>query len=237
MINIQKRRFLIIFFIIFFFFIFILSIIKILNEYSEYQEINEDIEVLKRNVNIEDDENSIINWEELKKKNPDIVGWIKIDGTKIDYPILKDENTFYLNHSYNKTYNANGSIFILDNNLCESNETVIYGHNRLNGIMFSELSKYLDKDFFDKHLEFFIYTPEKTYKARVFSAYSTNVFSEKENLNLLNFNAQIDYYKSKSKFKVETGNVEKIVKLSTCSYLNNRKRVTEERYYIIASIE
>jgi len=211
--------------------------IKILNEYSEYQEINEDIEVLKRNVNIEDDENSIINWEELKKKNPDIVGWIKIDGTKIDYPILKDENTFYLNHSYNKTYNANGSIFILDNNLCESNETVIYGHNRLNGIMFSELSKYLDKDFFDKHLEFFIYTPEKTYKARVFSAYSTNVFSEKENLNLLNFNAQIDYYKSKSKFKVETGNVEKIVKLSTCSYLNNRKKVTEERYYIIASIE
>ena len=103
--------------------------------------------------------------------------------------------------------------------------------------MFSELSKYLEKDFFDKHLEFFIYTPEKTYKARVFSAYSTNVFSEKENLNLLNFNAQIDYYKSKSKFKVETGNVEKIVKLSTCSYLNNRKRVTEERYYIIASIE
>ena len=80
--------------------------------------------------------------------------------------------------------------------------------------MFSELSKYLKKDFFDKHLEFFIYTPEKTYKARVFSAYSTNVFSEKENLNLLNFNAQIDYYKSKSKFKVETGNVEKIVKLS-----------------------
>ena len=56
-------------------------------------------------------------------------------------------------------------------------------------------------------------------------------------MNLLNFNAQIDYYKSKSKFKVETENVEKIVKLSTCSYLNNRKRVTEERYYIIASIE
>ena len=103
--------------------------------------------------------------------------------------------------------------------------------------MFSELSKYLDKDFFDKHLEFFIYTPEKTYKARVFSTYSTNVFSEKENLNLLNFNAQIDYYRAKSKFKVEIGNVEKIVKLSTCSYLNNRKRVTEERYYIIESIE
>lgn len=211
--------------------------IKILNEYCEYQEVNEDIELLKRDADVEDEKKPTINWENLKKKNPDIVGWIKIDGTKIDYPILKDENTFYLNHSYNKTYNANGSIFILDNNLCESNETVIYGHNRLNGIMFSELSKYLEKDFFEKHLEFFIYTPEKTYKARIFSAYSTNVFSEKENLNLLNFNAQIDYYKSKSKFKVETGNVEKIVKLSTCSYLNNRKRVTEERYYIIASIE
>ena len=133
--------------------------IKILNEYCEYQEVNEDIELLKRDADVEDEKKPTINWENLKKKNPDIVGWIKIDGTKIDYPILKDENTFYLNHSYNKTYNANGSIFILDNNLCESNETVIYGHNRLNGIMFSELSKYLEKDFFWQTFRiFYLYT-------------------------------------------------------------------------------
>ena len=50
--------------------------IKILNEYCEYQEVNEDIELLKRDADVEDEKKPTINWENLKKKNPDIVGWI-----------------------------------------------------------------------------------------------------------------------------------------------------------------
>ena len=103
--------------------------------------------------------------------------------------------------------------------------------------MFSELSKYLQKDFFDKHFEFNIFTPEKNYKAKVFSVYSINIFNEKENSKMLNFKEQIEYYKSKSKYKSEIEKINKIVKLSTCSYLNNKKAITEQRYYIIASLE
>ena len=63
------------------------------------------------NVNADSDKN--INWSKLKSINEDIIGWIEIEGTKVNYPILKDcdSNLHYLRHSYNKEYNINGSIF------------------------------------------------------------------------------------------------------------------------------
>ena len=219
----------------------IISALYLLNDFCEYQNISEDIEDLKKEIILEEtteNTDTKINWESLKSTNNDIVGWITIGGTAIDYPILKSNNSFYLEHSYNKKYNANGSIFILENNLCHTPQTVIYGHNRRNGLMFAELSNYMEKDFFDEHKDFYIYTPEKTYKANIFSVYSINVNTEKSNLENLNFEEQIEYYKQKSKYKIDTQeHIEELVKLSTCSYLNTLKRPTEQRYYVIASIK
>ena len=131
-----------------------------------------------------------------------------------------------------------GSIFILDNNLCNLDETIIYGHNRMNKIMFSELSKYMKNDFFYSHQNVNIYTPKANYLAKVFSAYSINEKLEEQNTKNLSFVEKIKYYKNKSEYKVnDIKQVDKIVKLSTCSYLNTRKLPTEDRYYIIASIE
>ena len=135
-------------------------------------------------------------------------------------------------------YNPNGSIFTMDSLFLQTDESVIYGHNHRNGIMFSKLEEYLNKSFFDKHRLIYIYTPDKNYKAKIFSCYSINIFVEENNLKGLSFNEKIEYYKDKSKFKInDKESILKTIKLTTCSYLNTLKRPTDERYFIIANIK
>ena len=87
------------------------------------------------------------------------------------------------------------------------------------------------------HLKFKIYTPECDYEATVFSVYSTGITTENNNIKSLDFNEKIKYYEKVSKFHIENNaNINKIVKLSTCSYINAKTRPTDQRYYIIANI-
>lgn len=106
------------------------------------------------------------------------------------------------------------------------------------GIMFSELSKYMNEDFYKKHSNFHIYTKEQNYKATIFSCYSIGIYDEENNIKLLDFKEEIEYYKKTSKYSIENiGEIKKIIKLSTCSYLNNRTIPTDKRYYIVAKLE
>lgn len=211
-----------------------------IKDYLECNSNNEDIDDLLDEVFIENSskEENKIDWNNLKSINEDIIGWIEIEGTDINYPILKDnDNLYYLKHNYLKKYNSNGSIFTLDINPFEDCETLLYGHNMKNGTMFSILGKYLDKDFLLSHQKIKIYTPNKIYEGVIFSAYSIGIGTEKNNISNLSFDEKIEYYKKTSQIKVD--NVEitnKIVKLSTCSYINSRTRPTDQRYYIIATL-
>lgn len=180
-----------------------------------------------------------IDWEKLKNINNDIIGWIKIPNTHIDYPILKCDNKLkYLNRSFDNRFNKNGSIFTLNINPFIDKVTTIYGHNMKSGLMFTDLSKYMNIDFFKEHSTFEIYTEFQNYKATVFSCYSITEKIEENNIKHLNFDEEIKYYKSKSVHTIENINeINKIVKLSTCSYLNNKSNPTTERYYIVANLE
>ena len=143
-----------------------------------------------------------------------------------------------MNHTYDGKYNRNGSIFTKNSNPFEESETTLYGHNMRNNIMFSELSKYLQEDFFYSNNTFEIYTPKCNYKATIFSAYSIDINTEENNIKSLNFEQEIEYYINKSKYHISNvENIEKIVKLSTCSYIKARKIPTEQRYYVLANIE
>lgn len=226
--------------VLIFLIVFSVCMYLLLKDYFELKENNEATEELIEDV-IQDNpvtEETTIDWEHLKSINPDIIGWIEIEGTKINYPILKDTNKlFYLKHSYNKKYNSNGSIFTTDNNPFVDSETTIYGHNMKNGTMFSILGKYLDKDFLNSHINFKIYTPTVDYNCTIFAAYSIGVETESNNIKQLDFNERIKYYKKTSKYSLDnTDNITKIVKLSTCSYINARTSPTDQRYYIIASL-
>lgn len=215
-------------------------------DFLELKESNQDTEKLiddaiKIIADTEDkDVKTSIDWDYLKSINENIIGWIEIKGTNINYPILKDnDNLYYLKHSYNKKYNSNGSIFTLDNKPFEIDETLIYGHNmRNNKSMFSQLGNYLDKDFLYSHRNIKIYTPIQNYIGEIFSCYSIGIETENTNIKSLNFNEKIEYYKSSSKYKMDsTDKINKIIKLSTCSYINAKTIPTDQRYYIVVAIK
>lgn len=90
---------------------------------------------------------------DLSDINKDYRGWIDIDGTNIDYPVLQaKDNSYYLKKDINKNYLPSGSIFLdYRNNRFEDSNTVIYGHYMRNNTMFGELKKFKDKKFFDKN--------------------------------------------------------------------------------------
>ena len=211
----------------------------LLKDLFELKENNETTENLIEDSIKTDEETqeTTIDWDYLKSVNNDIVGWIEIENTNINYPILKDKNLYYLKHSFDKKYNSNGSIFTTTPSPFIDDETIIYGHNMKNGTMFSNLGKYLNKDFLDSHSKIKIYTPECNYEGTIFSVYSIGIETESNNIKSLSFDERIDYYQKASKYNMKN-NIEicKIVKLSTCSYINAKTRPTDQRYYILASI-
>ena len=223
----------------------IIPIYILIKDFWEYKDCNDSTKELIEDVITEkenDEEEKIkndIDWKKLQNINKDIIGWIKIENTNINYPILKDsDNLKYLNHSYNGKLNINGSIFTINAKPFEDDITIVYGHNMRSGLMFSDLSKYIERDFFNEHSSFEIYTKNQNYKATVFSFYSIGIDEEEYNIKSLNFDEEIEYYQSKSYFDINNiGKIKKIIKLSTCSYIDNHTVPTNQRYYLIAKLE
>ena len=93
-----------------------------------------------------------VDFRNLKDKNQDIVGWIKVKGTAIEYPVVKGaDNSFYLTHSLDKSYNSAGWIFADYKNKLDGNDKniVIYGHNRRDGTMFGSLQNVLKEEWYN----------------------------------------------------------------------------------------
>lgn len=94
-------------------------------------------------------------FKKLYKENSDIVGWIKIDDTTIDYPVMQtmDDNEFYLHKNFQKEEEFSGLPFV--DNRCDvkkpSENLIIYGHHMNTDTMFTDVHEYKDKKFYDKH--------------------------------------------------------------------------------------
>lgn len=189
------------------------------------------------------------NWDKLKKTNKDIVGWIKINHTNIDYPLLycktdTSSSQYYLYRNYKKEYSDFGSIF-LDHRSTEgmkSKNVIIHGHNMGDGSMFSDIDKYGltytgDLDFYKKSPTIEINTPDgntETYK--IFSVFKSNVdhlqgeyfdfyCNEFEsNSQFLNYvyNLQI---RSLIKTPVKVNEKDRLLTLVTCSYTMDNFRM------------
>ena len=95
-----------------------------------------------------------VDFAALQSVNSDVVGWIYCEGTDINYPVLQGEdNDFYLSHTYDRTENRAGSIFVEALNtpgFADSN-TIIYGHHMKSGQMFGQLQKYAKESYGEKH--------------------------------------------------------------------------------------
>lgn len=130
-----------------------------------------------------------IDFKSLQKKNDEIYSWLKIPGTNIDYPIVqsKTDDMFYLNHSAtDRAFSKPGAIYTESSNTTtfEDRVTVIYGHNGYKDIMFTDLHKFENKSFFDKHDIFYIYTPDSKLTYKIVSAFK---YDNRHIMNSMNF--------------------------------------------------
>ena len=121
-----------------------------------------------------------IDFTGIRAVNEDVIGWIQILNSSVDYPLLDaDDNKYYLNHAYDRQWSSYGSIFLEPRNnsdLCDRH-LVIYGHNMLNESMFASLLKYKKQEYADTHPEITICMTDKDLTYRVFSAYTAHVDS------------------------------------------------------------
>lgn len=176
---------------------------------------------------IEEEKEWVPNFEELRKINQDVVGFIHIPNTNINYPVMyiKNDNDTYLHRDLNKNYNVGGSIWVDGlnrNGTLEDRLTTIYGHNMANNSMFGDIKKFGNKDFFDNNKTFYYFTPEKSYKAEIIVYKRTTVHSKVyDNRHLvLDDKSALEYIKDFP--KGYTGDLtlnpgQKLMLLSTCT--------------------
>jgi sortase B len=115
----------------------------------------------------------VVNWDALKAINSDIVGWVMIPGTRVNYPIVQaSDNDYYLNHLFDKTSSDAGAIFLDSENdpAITGWNNIIYGHNLIDGSMFASLKSYRERAFLDEHRTVLLATPEKNYRLEVVAA-------------------------------------------------------------------
>lgn len=199
---------------------------------KEVQEKFEKEEVEKPEPKVDEKEiknqEAIAKINELKKEYPSIIGWIRVGGTDIDYPIVKgSDNNYYLNHNYKDEYNVFGAIFMDYRNMenFSDQNTIIYGHNNQRAGNFKDLHKYEEESFFNEERFIEIYSLEGYKKYKVFAVYNADSYdnfrspnySREEGENLLK------YIKDKNLIKKDLPEeFNNILTLQTCSPADTR---------------
>lgn len=173
-----------------------------------------------------------VDFSDLKKVNEDTVGWIQVTGTNINYPFVQTkDNNYYLSHSFDKSYNDMGWVFLdYRNNINNlSQNTVIYGHGLLNNTMFGSLKQVVKKSWYSNPENYTIkLSTEKentvwqvfsTYTIKPESYYITTNFSTDES-----FEQFINTIKKRSvyDYKLDVNVNDKILTLSSCYDDTNR---------------
>ena len=120
-------------------------------------------------------------YADVYAQNSDLVGWISIPGTRIDYPVMqtKDNPNFYLKHAFDKSYSSYGVPYMQEN--CDvgiSDNLMLYGHHMNNGSMFSDLCKYESEDFYREHKTIRFDTLDSFGEYEVIAAFKTVAYSE-----------------------------------------------------------
>lgn len=189
--------------------------------------------------------------EELQKQNKDIIGWVEIENTDMSFPVLQGtDNSFYMNHDYQKKYSFNGSIF-LDKNYNwnpPSSNLLIYGHNMKNNTMFQGLLKYKSMSFYQEHPNIRFSTTKEDYNYEIIAVLETRVFYKSEKdvfryYNFINAESESEYNEfvnnAKKESLYDTGKTasfgEQLLTLSTCAYhtKNGRFAVIAKKANII----
>ena len=153
---------------------------------------------------------------DLTPINPDYIGWIRIDGTPVDYPVVRGaDNEKYLNTSFRGVRRASGTVFM--DSACvdgfDAAHAILYGHNMKDGSMFAELLRYTDKQFRLDHPAVDIITPDgETITYRIVAAKYTDVWDAAYSLKYDDHDSVREYF---SRYG-DSAEINSVLTLSTC---------------------
>jgi len=230
------------------FFILLIGILLI-SSYFIYMNLKEDkkqediykeiLEIAENKEEIEKDNLQIkqleINIEELYQINSDIIGWLKIDGTNINYPVMqtKDNPEYYLRKDFYKKYSYWGTPFLAENcDINTSDNLIIYGHHINNSKMFGELENYKKEQYYNNHKKIKFYTINDKREYEIIAVFKTTIYefkyynytninNEKEFNTFIDKCFELSFYNTNN--KVIYG--EKLITLSTCEYSKENGRL------------
>lgn len=178
-----------------------------------------------------------VNFDNLKKINSDVVGWIKVNGTNINYPFVQSkDNKYYLTHSFNKSYNNAGWVFLdYRNNNINNRNTIIYAHGRTDKTMFGTLRKVLNNGWINNTNNYVIKisTEKENSLWQIFSIYhipTTNDYLQTEFKDEREYQRFLNILKNRSNHNFNTSitSNDAILTLSTC-YNDSEKMVVHAK--------
>ena len=115
-----------------------------------------------------------VDFEILQENGPDIIAWLTLPDTAVNYPVTQaEDNDYYLRHLYDGTYNKAGCLFADYENKKDFSDrnTIIYGHNMRDGSMFASLNEYKEQSYYDSHPQMYLVTPDGGYLCDIFAAF------------------------------------------------------------------
>lgn len=234
------------------------NLINIFLEYHKadviYDNISQDVldEDSHTKVVIGDDEQEVevpfkYNHEALLSINPQGIGYMYIPSINCRLPMVRGEdNDYYLTHTFNKEYSANGCLFedYRINGGLTSSHVIIYGHNMRNGAMFGKLKSYEDYSFWNSasNSVFYIYTGNVIKEYKIFSCYISEAVSDTYTFNFPTLSSMREYaanMKAKSMYEagVDVSDATQVVTLSTCTNDGSQRFIVHGMYVGEASLE
>ena len=228
-------------------FIFLIILIVFIGSgFLFFQNVEDEYQYHQMQEQIEEEKQILVEEEyefkeliEDNEINDDTIGWITIEGTSIDYPIVQaSDNSYYLTHDCNGNKSKYGSIFMDYHNAADFSDkhTILYGHNMKNGSMFHDLNDYSSHVYLDEHTYIKVYSQGVYRKWAIFSTYSTEpdfnylqtAFDSPEEYSI--FLNSLLSHSEVSNEKVQVTAEDKILTLSTCSDdLENGRRVVHAK--------
>lgn len=180
-----------------------------------------------------------VDFDKLRNKNQDVIAWLYIPDTVINYPVLQgSDNNQYLRTTLEGKRQTAGSIFIdyRNDKAFSDYNTIVYGHNMKNKSMFGTLSSYEKQSYYEKHPIVYLATPEKTYEIELVAGFKTTTESEiyTRPSDFEETKALYATAKNKSSFRADSEIQEgdRLITLSTCSNGENNSR-----YVVVGKIK
>lgn len=207
-------------------------------DYSGLAELKKDIDITDTQasytITLEEEKEKppiLAKYETLYKKNKKLIGWLKIDDTNIDYPVMQTvNNEYYLDHNFNQEYDKNGSLFLdKDCNAAFPNTNmIIYGHHMKSGKMFGNLNYYSKESYYKEHprIQFDTIYEEGLYD--IMYVFRSRIYNEDEVVfkyyKFLDVNSEDEFYSAMDEMArmslYDTGVTaaygDKLITLSTC---------------------